>query len=99
MQLNLEHKRTETNYRIKLPNDSVIECPISYKLIPIIIGATTFLVDLIQFDLSNFDIILRMNSLHTYGAKSNCEDLMAIWKDEKGEKYVCMGKGRKNFIP
>jgi len=61
MQLNLEDKRTETNYRIKLSNDCVIECPISYKLIPIITGGTTFPVDLIQFNLPDFDIILGMN--------------------------------------
>jgi len=44
----------ETNYKIKLPNDYVVVCPISYKLVPIAIGGTTFLVDLIQFDLSDF---------------------------------------------
>jgi len=58
----------ETNYRIKLPNDSVVECPLSYKLAPITIGGTIFPVDLIQFDLSEFDIILGMNWLHIYGA-------------------------------
>ena len=48
----------ETNYRIQLPNNSVIEWPLSYELAPIIIGETTFPVDLIQSDLSDFDIIL-----------------------------------------
>ena len=48
----------ETNYRIKLPNDYMIECPISYKLVPITIGGTTFPVDLIQFDLSDLDLSL-----------------------------------------
>jgi len=81
MQFNLEDRRTETNYRINLPNDSVIECPISYKLVPITIGGTIFLVDLIQFDLSDFDIILAMNWLDTYGAKIDCEDLNVILKD------------------
>jgi len=76
----------ETNYRIKLPNDSMIECPISYELIPITIGGTAFTVDLIQFDLSDFDIILGMNSLHTYGAKIDCEDLKVILKDKKGRE-------------
>jgi len=69
LQLNLEDRRTKTNYRIKLSNDSVIDCPISYKFISTTIGGTTFPVDLIQFDLSDFDIILGMNWLHTYGAK------------------------------
>jgi len=54
--LSLENRRMETNYKIKLPNNSVIECPLSYKLVPITIGETNFPVDLIQFDLSDFDI-------------------------------------------
>ena len=59
----------ETNYRIKLPNDFMIEYPISCKLVPIIVGGITFPADLIQFDLSNFDIILGMNWLHNYGVR------------------------------
>jgi len=70
MQLNLEGRRTETNYSIKLPND-----------------------------LSDFDIILGMNWLYTYGAKINCEALKVILKDERGEKYVFMGTERKNLFP
>jgi len=76
MQLNLEDRRTEINYRIKLPNNS--ECPISSKLVLITIGGTTFSVDLIQFALSDFDIILGMNWLHIYGAKIDYEDLKVI---------------------
>jgi len=38
----------------------VVECPISYKLVPCTIGGTIFSGDLIQFDLPNFDIILGM---------------------------------------
>jgi len=47
MQLNLEGRRMETNYRVKLPNDSVIECPISYKRVPVTSGGSTFPLDLI----------------------------------------------------
>ena len=75
IQLSLENRRMETNYKIKLPNNSVVECPVSYNFVPVIIGETTFPVDLIQFDFSDFDIILGMNWLHTYGAKIDCEDL------------------------
>ena len=92
MQLNLEDRRTETNYRIKLPNDCVIECPISYKLVPITIGVTTFPVDLIQFNLCDFDIILGMHWLHTYGAKIDCEELKVILKDEKGGEVFFYGQ-------
>jgi len=82
----------ETNYRIKLTNNSVIECPLSYKLVPITIGETTFAADLIQFDLSDFYIILGMNWLHTYGAQIDCEDLNVILKDEKGRKVYFYGQ-------
>ena len=88
MQLNLEDRRVKTNYRIKLPNDYVIECPISYELVPITIGGSTFPVDLIQFDLFHFDIILGINWLHTYGAKIDCEDLKVILENEKGREVL-----------
>jgi len=91
MQLNLEDRRTKTNYRIKLSNDCVIKCAISYKLVPITIGGTTFPVDLIQFDLSDFDIILGMNWLHTYGAKIDYEDLKVILTDEKWREVFFYG--------
>jgi len=99
MQLNLKDRRMETNYRIKLPNDCVIECSISYKLVPITISGTTFPVDLIQFDLSNFDIILRMNWLHTYGAKIDCEDLKVILKDKKGREVFFYGQREEKSYP
>jgi len=57
MQLNMKDRRMETNYKIKLPNDCVIECPVPYKLVPIAIGGTTFPVNLIQFDLSNLTLL------------------------------------------
>jgi len=40
-----------------------------------------------------------MNWLHTYGAKIDYEDLKVILKDEKGEKYISMGRERKNLVP
>ena len=61
MQLNLENMKLETNYRIKLSDDSIVECPISYKHVSITIDGVIFPGDLIQFDLSDFDIILGMN--------------------------------------
>jgi len=59
--------KVETNYRIKLPNNSNVECSSSYKLVDITIGGITFPRDLIQLDLLDFGIILGMNWLHTYG--------------------------------
>jgi len=51
-------------------------------------------MDLIQFNLSDFDIILGINWLHTYGAKIDCEDLKVILKGEKGRE-VCFYGQRK----
>ena len=99
LQLNLEDRRTEINYRIKLPTDSVVECPISYKLIPITIGETTFPGVLIQFDLYNFDIILGINWLYTCGAKIDCEDLKIILKNEKGREVCFYGKREEKSCP
>ena len=76
----------------------MIECPIPYKLVPITIGGITFPVDLIQFNLSNFDIILGMNWLHTHGAKIEYKDLKFLLKDEKGREVISMGRERKNLI-
>jgi len=45
MQLNLENKKVEGNCRIKLPNDSIVECPISDKLILTTISGIIFLID------------------------------------------------------
>jgi len=56
-------------------------------------------VDLIQFDLSNFDIILGINWLHTYGAKINCEDLKVILKDEKGREVCFYGQREEKSYP
>jgi len=65
--------------------------PISYKLVPITISGTIFPRDLIQFYLSDFDIILGMNWLHTYGAKIDCGDLKVILKDGKGGEVCFYG--------
>ena len=60
MQVNLEKKETETNYRIKLPNNSRASCPNSYKFVPIT-GGIVFPGVLIQFDSLDFDITLEMS--------------------------------------
>jgi len=61
LQLDLEHARIEANYRIKLSYDCIVDCPVLYKHVPISLGESIFPEDLIQFDLSDFDIILRIN--------------------------------------
>jgi len=72
MQVNLENKKAKTNYGIKLSNDSRVECSTSHKFVSITIGGIVFLRVLIQFDLSDFDIILEMSWLCTYEVKIDC---------------------------
>jgi len=91
MWLKLKNMKAKTNYRIKLRNDYIVECLISYKLVPITIGGIIFPKDLIQFDLSNFDIILVMNWLPTYGAKIDCEDPKVTLRDERGREVCFQG--------
>ena len=54
--------------------------------------------NLIQFDLSNFHIILGINWPHTYGAKIDCMDLKVTLTDEKGQKVYFMDKGWRNLV-
>jgi len=59
--LNLDGNKQEANYRISLPNGHVTKCSTLYRDVPIMIKAKRFPGDLIQFDLSEFDVILGMN--------------------------------------
>jgi len=92
IQLDLEHVKVKTNYRIWLPNGTIVKCLILYKHVPISIGESTFLRDLIHFDLSDFDSILGMNWMHTYEAKIDCNDLKVILNDEKGREMCFYGQ-------
>ena len=56
------------------------------------IGEGRFLGDLIQFNLSEFDIILGMNWLTTHGRHIDCKALKVILKDSKGRKVYFHGE-------
>ena len=40
-----------------------------------------------------------MNSLHTYRAKIDCEDLKVILKDEKGREVCCYRQREEKSCP
>jgi len=61
LQLTLKTHEERVSYRISLPNGQVIACPILYRHVPIVIADCEFPGDLIQFDMSEFDIILGMD--------------------------------------
>ena len=84
--LNLDDNKEEIDYKIGLPNGHVTRCSILYKGIPIMIGGTKSLGDLIQFDLLEFNVILGMDWLTTHGARIDCRALKVILKDSRGQK-------------
>jgi len=91
-QLDLEYAKIEANYKVKLPNDSIVDCLILYKHVPISLGKSTFPGDLIQFDLFDSDIILGLNWLHAYEAKIDCKDVKVTLIDEKGQEVCFHGQ-------
>jgi len=93
--LNLEGTKEEVNYQIGLPNGQVIKCSILCKDVPIMIEERRFLGDLIQFNLSEFDIILGMNWFPTHGAHIDYKALKVILKDSKGRKVYFHGERTK----
>ena len=97
--MNLENKKAETNYGIKLSNDSRVECSTSYKFVSIITGEIVALGVLIQFEWSGFNIIiLEMSWLCSYGVKIGCDDPKVISRKEQGREICFMIKESKNFI-
>ena len=59
----------------------MIECLALYKHVPIVIAKHEFLRDLIQFDMSKFDVILGIDWLSVYGANIDCKDLKVTLRD------------------
>ncbi|XP_057250056.1 uncharacterized protein LOC130591144 [Beta vulgaris subsp. vulgaris] len=59
---------------VTLPNGESVPCKILYRDCPILIEKCEFLVDLVQFDLTDFDVILGMDWLSKYKADINCLD-------------------------
>ena len=79
-----------------------IECSTSHKFVSIIVGEIVSPGVLIQFDSSNFDIILEMTCLCTYGVKIGYDDPKVISRDEQGREICLMAKKRNtlsfNFV-
>ena len=57
---------------ITLPNGRSVSCDKMFRNCPILIGRCEFFVNLIQFDLTDFDVILGMDWLSKYQADINC---------------------------
>ena len=85
LQLTLKTHEERVNYRISLPNGQVIACPILYRRVPIVIADHELPGDFIQFNMSEFNIILGMDWLTAETLRSLCE----VRKDVK---YASMEK-------
>jgi len=83
---------------MKLSNDSRIECSTSHKFVSIIICEIVSPEILIQFGSSDFDIILEMIWLCTYGVKIGCDDHKVISRDEQGREICFLVKEWKNVV-
>jgi len=93
--LNLEGSQGDVDYKIGLPNRHVIKCSTLYRNVLIIIGEKRFPGDLIEFDLSEFDVILGINWLAAHGLRIDCRALKVILKDSRGRKVYFYGEQTK----
>ncbi|XP_021762549.1 uncharacterized protein LOC110727291 [Chenopodium quinoa] len=57
---------------IVIPTGEVVQCTKTFKDVPLEIKGKVFLSDLIEFGLSDFDVILGMDWLSKYSAKIRC---------------------------
>ena len=51
--------------------------------------------DLLQFNLSDFNIVLGMNWLYTYGIRIDYKDLKVVVCNEKGQEVYWYGKRKE----
>ncbi|XP_021746154.1 uncharacterized protein LOC110712037 [Chenopodium quinoa] len=70
---------------IVIPTGGVIKCTKTCKDVPLEIKGKVFLFDLIEFGLSNFDIILGMDWLSKYSAKIRCRSQKVQLSTAEGE--------------
>jgi hypothetical protein len=90
--LQLEPNPTPDAFAIGLPTGEVIRCPTMHRECPLVVGGETFSGDLVQFDLSEFDVILGMDWMTRHKAKLDCEKHEVILKDSKGNKVCFYGE-------
>ena len=94
----MEKHKVWVNHRISLPNEQTIECPIIYKHVSSVIGAHEFPKNLMQFDMSEFHIILRTDQLTTHGENTDHKDLKVTLKEQEVKKYAFIVKGMGKSI-
>jgi len=86
--LNLERYKVWANYSSNLPDVHVVEYPILYKHIPLVIGKHDFSYNLIQFDLLEFHAILGIDCLTIHGVNIDCKEPSSHLEGPKGAKSM-----------
>ena len=81
LQLNLKKDEKWANYRISLPNGQTIECLVCHRQLSIMIAEHEFPMNLIQFDMLEFNAILGIDWLTAHGANIDYKDLKVTLKD------------------
>jgi len=99
MQLNLENMKAKTNYRIKLPNDSIIECPISYKLASNTISGTIFLETLFNSICQTLVSFWEWTSYVLVGLRLIVKTLRLFWGMKKERRmFLSANRGKTMSI-
>jgi len=91
----LSHK-VHVDLSIGLPLGETIACPHMYKNCPLFIGGEILMADLIQFDLSDFDLILGIDWLSVHQAKIDYGNQMVSLVSRHGGKVYFKGEHCKS---
>ncbi|XP_057246760.1 uncharacterized protein LOC130589511 [Beta vulgaris subsp. vulgaris] len=84
--LNLQPSCDFSSLSVALPTGETVRCRVMYRNCPIVLGKVEFLVDLVEFELSEFDVILGMNWLTKYEADINCVKQSVTLKAPDGRR-------------
>jgi len=77
----------------------LIECPILYEHVPIVIGEHAFLVNLIQFDMLEFDLILGLEWLTGHKESIGGKGRKVTLKDQKSQDVYFYDERNRKSIP
>ena len=86
--IEMESHKHPIDLDIGMPTGEIAKCNTKYQNCPIIVNQEIFESDLIQLDLSEFDIILGIDWLSRHGAKIDCQKQRVSLKGKGEEKYI-----------
>jgi Retroviral aspartyl protease len=75
------------DHQFSQPSGSVVSCNRLYKEVPLDFLGTCLPVDLVEFPLERFDVILGMDWLNRYKAKLDCELNKVNLRSPKGVRF------------